>query len=207
MSRGIATQDHVWHCLRGSATLHKRLGHGLQRYLQQRRCRQGSGQAESPQQRSCGSHQGKRPDHSRQLDDPHRGIQPPWPVIDPVEQGHVWTHDEAVRHERPAHDHHAEPGGGHQYTGPSALVHPAIRGPEPPPGQPPAQLPRPAGRARACRRSCFPTHPGHAAPRPHSVRPSVRRTKSTSVDRGWNESALPTVSLSTGDVPGVKLNR
>ena len=138
---------------------------------------------------------------------PTSGDIAPWPVIDPVEQGHVWAREEPVRGEHPAHDHHAEPGGGHQYAGPSALVHLASRGPEPPPGQPPAQRPRPAGRSRACRRSCFPAHPGHAAPRPHSARPSVRRTKSTSVGRGWNESALPTASPSTGDAPGVKLNQ
>jgi len=58
----------------GPATLHKHLGHGFQPYLQQRRRGQGSGQAESPEERGCGGHQGKRPDHSRELDYPHRGI-------------------------------------------------------------------------------------------------------------------------------------
>jgi hypothetical protein len=51
---GVATQDHVRHCLRGPATLHEHLGHGFQPYLQQRRRCQGSGQAESPEERGCG---------------------------------------------------------------------------------------------------------------------------------------------------------
>ena len=77
----------------------------------------------------------------------------PWPVIDPAEKGHICAHDQPIRYKRPANDHHAEPGRGHECVGPSALVHPAIRGPEPPPGQPPAQLPHPANLARPCRRS------------------------------------------------------
>ena len=76
----------------------------------------------------------------------------PWPVIDPAEHGHICAHDQPVRYQHPAHDHHAEPGNDHKCVGPSALVGPAIGGMEPPPGQPPAQLPRPASLARACRR-------------------------------------------------------
>ena len=128
-------------------------------------------------------------------------------MIDPVEQGHVRARDEAVRDEHPAHDHHAEPGGGHQYAGPSALVHPAIRGPEPHRVSHLPSFRALPGRADACRRSCFPAHPGHEAPRPHRVWLSVRRTESMSTDRGTNESAPSAVTASTGDVPGVKLNR
>ncbi len=50
-------------------------------------------------------------------------------------------------------------------------------------------------------------HPGHAAPRPQRVRPSVRRMNSTRADRGWNERALLAASASMGDAPGAKLNR
>lgn len=53
----------------------------------------------------------------------------------------------------------------------------------------------------------LPAHPGHAAPRPQRVRPSVRWMNSTSADRGWKESALLAASASTGDAPGAKLNR
>jgi hypothetical protein len=74
MSSGIAAQDHVRHCLCGPAALYKHLGHGFQPYLQQRRRDQGSGQAESPEERGCGGQQDRRPDHSRQLNYPHRGI-------------------------------------------------------------------------------------------------------------------------------------
>ena len=53
----------------------------------------------------------------------------------------------------------------------------------------------------------LPAHPGHAAPRPHRARPSVCWTKSTSTDRGWNESALSAAPASTGDAPDTNLNR
>ena len=127
---------------------------GSARLAGQCRCRQGSGQAQPPQERGRGGHQGKSPDHSRQLDCPHWRVQPPWPVIDPAEHGRICARDQPVRHKHPAHDHNAEPGRGHQHVGPPALIHhPAARGPEPPPGQPPAQLPRPAGLARTARKS------------------------------------------------------
>ena len=73
----LTTQDHARYRLRRPAALHERLGDGLQRYLQQGRRRQRSGQAQPPQQRGRGGHQGKSPDHSRQLDCPHWRIQPP----------------------------------------------------------------------------------------------------------------------------------
>lgn len=50
-------------------------------------------------------------------------------------------------------------------------------------------------------------HREHATPRPQRARPSVRWMNSTSADRGWKESALSAASASTGEVPGVKLNR
>ena len=56
------------------------------------------------------------------------GVRPPRPVIDPTEYGHICTHDHLVRDEHPAHGHHAEPGGGRQCVGSSALVFPAVRG-------------------------------------------------------------------------------
>ena len=57
--------------------------------------------------------------------------------------------------------------------------------------------------AGRCRLSA---HPGHGAPRPHRVRPSVRWMNSTSTDRGWKDRALPAASASIGDAPGaVKL--
>ncbi len=64
-----------------------------------------------------------------------------------------------------------------------------------------------SGRLLAPRWRRLPAHPGHLAPRPHRAMPSLRRTKSTSADRGWNESALPVAMASTGDAPGAKLNR
>ena len=42
---------------------------------------------------------------------------------------------------------------------------------------------------------------------PHSASASVRWTKSTSADRGWNESALSAALSQHGDAPGAKLNR
>ena len=61
MSSGIATQDHVRHCLRGPTTLHKHLGRGFQPCLQQRRRRQGSGQAESPESAAAAASKGSAP--------------------------------------------------------------------------------------------------------------------------------------------------
>ena len=50
-------------------------------------------------------------------------------------------------------------------------------------------------------------HPGHAAPRPQRVRPSVRWMNWTSADRGWKDRALPAASAMIGDAPGAKLIR
>jgi hypothetical protein len=149
VGRGLAAQDHIRQGFRWPVTLHDHLGHRLQPDLQQGRGRQ----PQPPQQRGRGRHQGKSPDHSRQLDRPHRRIQPPRPVIDPAEHGHIRAQDRPVRDQHPAHDQHAEPGGGHRRVGSSALVRPAVRGLGPPQGQPPAQRPRPASPAHGGRGS------------------------------------------------------
>jgi hypothetical protein len=68
----------------------------------------------------------------------------------------------------------------------------------------------PPGRDHKCglcpSRRSGPAHPVHAAPRPHRASPSLRRTKPTRADRGWNDSALPAASARMGDAPGAKLN-
>ena len=56
--------------------------------------------------------------------------------------------------------------------------------------------------ATRCR---LPAHPGHAAPRPHRERPSVRWMNSTSTDRRWKDRAVPAASAMIGDAPGAKL--
>ena len=117
---------------------------------------------------AAGGYQGKSPDHSRQLDRPHRRVQPPWPVIDPAEHSHISARDQPVGYEHSAHDHHAQPGYGDKCVGPPALVRPAVRGLGPPPGQPPAQVLCPASLARGCWESrlagCICRHRCHTCP-------------------------------------------
>jgi hypothetical protein len=66
---------------------------------------------------------------------------------------------------------------------------------------------RGAAKSRSSPRSPVLAHAQHAAPRPHKTRPSVRHMWLTSAARGWNASALPAASASTGDAPGANLNR
>ena len=186
----VATQDHVRQRLRRPVTLHDHLGPVFQRYLQQCRDRQGSGQAEPLEEHGGAGHQRKSPDHSLSLDCPHRRIRPPWPVIDPPEHRHLGTRADPVGCKHPAHDHYAQPGCGDKRVGPPSLVRPAVRGLGPPPGQPPAQVPCPAHLTGSCRGSrlvdCICRHRHHtcAAGSPRSRQNTVLFTRWLAGDAG-----------------------